>query len=175
MIKPLNKKQKNQKVNQRFPLIRILPNSNKGVSPVIATILLIGMVIVIGLIIFLWLRSLTQEAVTKFDKNVELVCGDVQFDAGYSGGILTVSNIGNIPIYGIQIKISQDKSYETKDLNTLTGKWPDAGLNPGKVFSDDLNINAESITLIPILIGSSQSGEKSYACDESRYGQEIIL
>ena len=160
---------------KKFPLIQILPNSKKGVSPVIATILLIGMVIVIGLIIFLWLRSLTQEAVTKFDKNVELVCGDVQFDAGYSGGILTVSNIGNIPIYGIQIKISQDKSYETKDLNTLTGKWPDAGLNPGKVFSDDLNINAESITLIPILIGSSQSGEKSYACDESRYGQEIIL
>ena len=77
MIKSL----KNSQKNQRIPLIRILPNSKKGVSPVIATILLIGIVIVIGLIIFLWLRSLTQEAVTKFDKNVELFCEDFNFDA----------------------------------------------------------------------------------------------
>ena len=171
MIKRLNKKQK----NQRFFSLNFLEKNQKGVSPVIATILLIGIVIVIGLIIFLWLRSLTQEAVTKFDKNVELVCDDVQFDAGYSGGILTVSNIGNIPIYGIKIKILQDKGYETKDLNALSGKWPDAGLNPGKVFSDIINLNAESITLTPILIGSAQSGEKSYTCGESRYGREIIL
>lgn len=149
--------------------------NKKGVSPVIATILLIGVVIVIGLIIFLWLRGLTQEAVTKFDKNVELVCDDVQFDGSYSGGILTISNIGNIPIYEVKIKILKDKNYETKNLNTLTGKWPDAGLNPGRVFSDNIDIEAESIILIPILVGSAQSGEKSHTCDELRYGQEIIL
>jgi len=171
MIKPLNKKQK----NQRFFSPDFFKKNKKGVSPVIATILLIGIVIVIALIIFLWLRSLTQEAVTKFDKNVELVCDEVQFDASYSGGMLTVSNIGNVPIYGIKIKILQDKSFETKNLNTLTEKWPDAGLNPGKVFSDILNFEAESVTLTPILIGSAQSGEKSYACDESRYGKEIAL
>ena len=153
----------------------IKPLNKRGVSPVIATILLIGIVIVIGLIIFLWLRGLTQEAITKFDKNVELVCDDVQFDGSYSGGTLTVSNIGNIPIYEIKIKILQDKDYETKNLNTLTGEWPDAGLNPGRVFSDNINIVAESIILIPVLVGSAESGEKSYTCDESRHGLEIIL
>ena len=153
----------------------IKPLNKRGVSPVIATILLIGIVIVIGLIIFLWLRGLTQEAITKFDKNVELVCDDVQFDGSYSGGTLTVSNIGNIPIYEIKIKILQDKNYETKNLNTLTGEWPDAGLNPGRVFSDNINIVAESIILIPVLVGSAESGEKSYTCDESRHGLEIIL
>jgi len=39
----------------------------KGVSPVIATVLLIAMVVVIALIIFLWFRGLTKEAITKFD------------------------------------------------------------------------------------------------------------
>ena len=165
MIKSFNKMQK----------LKTLPNSNKGVSPVIATVLLIAMVIVIGLIIFLWLRGLTQEAVTKFDKNVELVCNDVQFESSYSGGILTISNIGNVPIYEIKIKIQQDKSYETKKLDALSGKWPDAGLNPGRIFSDSINLNAKSIVLIPVLIGNAKSGEKSYVCDESRYGQEITL
>ena len=153
----------------------IKPLKKKGVSPVIATVLLIGIVIIIGVIIFLWLRGLTQEAVTKFDKNVELVCDDVQFDASYSAGKLVVSNIGNVPIYEIEIKLLQNKNYETKNLNTFSQKWPDAGLNPGRVFSDDITINAESIILIPILIGSAESGEKSYTCDESRYGHEIII
>jgi len=158
MIKPLNK-----------------TKNKRGVSPVIATVLLIGMVIVIGLIIFLWLRGLTQEAITKFDKNVELVCDDIQFNADYFGGTLTISNIGNIPIYEIKIKILQNKNYETKSLNTFSGKWPDTGLNPGRVFSDEIIIEGESIVLTPVLIGSAQSGEKSYTCDESRYGHEIIL
>ena len=153
----------------------IKPLNKRGVSPVIATILLIAMVIVIALILFLWLRGLTQEAVTKFDKNVELVCGDIQFDADYSAGRLTVSNIGNIPIYDIKIKILDDKNYETKNLNTLSSNWPNTGLNPGKVFSDDISVTGESITLIPVLIGRGESGEKSYTCDESRYGYEIIL
>ena len=38
--------------------------NKKGVSPVIATVLLIAIVIVIGLIIFLWFRSLTKDALT---------------------------------------------------------------------------------------------------------------
>ena len=45
----------------------------RGVSPVIATILLIGIVIVIALIVFLWLRGMQQEAITKFEgMNVEI-------------------------------------------------------------------------------------------------------
>jgi len=39
----------------------------KGLSPVIATMLLIAIVVVIGLIIFLWFRGMTEEAITKFD------------------------------------------------------------------------------------------------------------
>ena len=45
-----------------------------GLSPVIATVLLVGLVVVSGLIIFMWFRGLTQEAVVKFDQNIQLVC-----------------------------------------------------------------------------------------------------
>jgi|TARA_B100001971_G_C18223406_1_gene558735 flagellin-like protein len=155
----------------------IKPLNKKAVSPVIATVLLIGLVIVIALIIFLWFKGLTQEAITKFDKNVELVCDDVKFEADYSEGILSISNIGNTPIYGIKVKISESENYETKDLNDLS-EWPSTGLNQGRTFSGDISFNianADSITLIPVLVGSSESGERTYTCDEERYGQIINL
>ena len=47
----------------------------RGVSPVIAVILLIALVVVIGVIIFFWFKSMTQEAVVKFEnENIKVVC-----------------------------------------------------------------------------------------------------
>ncbi len=77
----------------------------RGISPVIATVLLIAMVVVIGLIVFLWFRGMIEEEGTKFGKNVKLVCDDVNFEASYSGGVLSILNIGNTPIYKMKIKI----------------------------------------------------------------------
>ncbi len=149
----------------------------RGVSPVVATVLLIAMVIVIALIIFLWFRGMARETITKFDgTNIELVCGDVKFEASYSGGILYVSNIGNVPIYGMKIKISGDGSHVTKDLKDIS-TWLDTGLNQGGTFSGDISTEvgtAKEITLIPVLIGTSEKGDKTYVCDEKQHGYEII-
>ena len=63
----------------------------KGVSPVIATVLLVAMVVVLALIVFFWFKGLTKEAVTKFGgTNIEIVCNDVSFSSEYSNGVLTV-------------------------------------------------------------------------------------
>jgi len=150
----------------------------KGVSPIIATILLIALVIIIGVIIFFWMKSMTQEAVTKFDnQNIEMVCNNVNFYATYSGGILYLSNNGNIPIYDFKIKIEDDGSYSTSELSNLTDnlKFPETGLNPGGAFSGDVNVgNPEKITLIPILIGKNEQGEeRTYTCEGM--GQEIVI
>lgn len=150
--------------------------NKKGVSPVIATILLVGIVMIMGLIIFVWLRGLAGETVTKFDKNAELVCEEIQFEASYSTGELSISNIGNIPIFQMKIKISNKGNFETSNLNTLTEIWPEVGLNQGKIFSDTISFTgAEKIVLIPVILGSSRDGEKSFACDEARFGYEISL
>lgn len=54
----------------------------KGVSPVIATVLLIGIVIALSLIVFIWMSTFIGETITKFDgENVELVCDKVEIDA----------------------------------------------------------------------------------------------
>src|SRR3989344_838916 len=89
----------------------------EGVSPVIATVLLVTMVVVIALIIFLWFRGINKEAITKFDgTNVEIICSDVRFDASYSSGVLYVINNGNVPMYSMKMKISDAGSFSTTDL-----------------------------------------------------------
>ena len=150
----------------------------RGLSPVIATVLLVAMVVVIALIIFLWFRGLTEEAVTKFGgTNIKLVCRDVQFDVSYLGGVLSLSNIGNVPIFGIKAKISSQGSYETKDLRDLGDNWLEVGLPQGGVFTEDLSgefSGVDDVVLIPVLRGKAERGEKAYVCDE-QYGKEILI
>lgn len=147
--------------------------NKKGISPVIATVLLIAMVVVIGLIIFLWFSSITREAITKFDgTNIELVCADVDFDASYDSGFLSIKNSGNVPIFGMKMKILKEGSHEIKDITNFDS------LNQGGTFSGDISsdvIGANKIILIPVLIGSSKEGEKTFMCNENQYGYEIII
>jgi len=151
----------------------------RGVSPVIATVLLVVMVIVLALIVFLWFRGLTKESITKFGgTNIELVCEDVSFSADYTSGTLIISNSGNVPIFGISVKIEKPGSHETKEIKNLSTRWPATGLKQGGVYtSEDLSSQfsgATRIVLIPILVGSSENGERTHVCEE-RQGQELAL
>ncbi|MFH1801370.1 MAG: archaellin/type IV pilin N-terminal domain-containing protein [archaeon] len=147
--------------------------NKRGLSPVIATVLLIGIVVVIGLVIFLWFRSITQESIIKFDQNIKIICDKVNFQSSYSGGILYISNNGNIPIFNMRIKLSENGNYVTEDL----GGWPSSGLNSGDTYSYNIASQISSyneITLIPVLLGSSKTGDRTFLCEE-RYGNEIKL
>src|SRR3989344_1341036 len=152
----------------------------RGVTPVVATTLLVGIVIVIALIVFFWFRSLKDETCLKFEQNIELVCKDVEFFADYDLdlGDLYVSNTGNVPIFGMKIKIEGDAGFTTFDLNEYG--WLGIGLNQGNAFSgnilSEVSGNPTSITLIPTLMGSCGSdGNKIYICNEENYGYKIPL
>ncbi len=153
-------------------------NGKQGVSPVVATILLVSITIIIALIVFLWFRGLKGETCLKFDQNIELVCKNVQFFADYNNGELYISNTGNVPIFGIKVKVDGVTSYETFDLSEMG--FPGTGLNQGGTFSKDISSkissDTASVTLIPVLIGSCGSqGEKTYMCNEKDYGYKIPL
>lgn len=150
--------------------------NKKGVSPVIATILLVALVMIIALIVFQWMKGFTKEAVTKFDgTNIELVCDDIQFDASYSDGTLTISNLGNVPIYNFNVKSEFAGGHDTLDLKTENPDFN--GLSQGGIFSGDIPFTNEptTITLIPILLGVNKDGEqKTQACEE-RQGKKIFI
>jgi flagellin-like protein len=151
--------------------------SEKGLSPVIATVLLVTLTVVIALIVFLWIRGMTQETITKFgDQNIQLVCGQVSFDASYDQDTLYISNPGNVPIFDMNIKVMGDGSHQTLDLREQSTSWPEVGLSQGGVFSDaSLTLSGNEIILIPVLLGDSKEGRKTYACDEGQYGYQLII
>jgi len=144
----------------------------KGVSPVIATVLLIAMVVVIAMIIFMWLKGLTQESIIKFDKNIELSCFDVAFsvESGTTGVI--IENTGDVPIFSLKVQEESGRSYETKNIDQLDSDWPNVGLNPGEIYESSWSLLGDSATFIPVLAGTSDDGDKSYTCDK-KWGVEF--
>ena len=129
---------------------------NRGLSPVIATVLLIAIVIIIGLILFLWFRGITKESVTKFGgENIELVCDRVQFDADYNAGIFYFSNTGNVPIYDLDLEIYKNRGYESYKISKIAIDeiWPKKGITQGKSYSGnellELRITANENTPMP--------------------------
>ena len=150
---------------------------DKGLQPVVATVLLVVMVLIIALIVFLWFRGLTEETITKFGgENVKMVCDDVYFEADYSGTTLYLSNSGNIPIFGMELKAYKTGSHTSEDLRKLSEDiWPSAGLNQGGTFSDDISVDADELVLVPVLIGESENGKKTYVCDEAQHGVSLKI
>ena len=158
-------------------------NKKRGVSPVVATVLLISIVLVIAAIIFFWARGFVAEEGTKFEKNVRLVCEDISFRAGYSGGYLSVVNQGDVPIFRVKLKIVRAGGHQTKDISDYTDlspDWPYTGLNQAEIFSGASSTmgsdfsGATEVVVIPALLGKTGKGEKVYVCDE-RHGYKIKL
>jgi flagellin-like protein len=146
-----------------------------GVSPIIATILLIGIVLAMASIIFLWMRGFVKEEGTKFGKNVVLVCDDINFKASYDSGQLAITNQGNVPIFRVKVKEYAKGGYTTKDITDLSSKWMSAGLKQGEVFSDSVSFSGVTkLKVIPVLLGSTGKGEKVYTCADN-YGYDISI
>jgi flagellin-like protein len=153
--------------------------NHKGLSPIVTTVLLIVLTLVIIAIIFLWFRGMVTEGVTKFGKNIQLVCGDVVFDATYDSGIFNVVNSGNIPLYSLDVKITSGDGYQTRSIKDFAGavSWPTTGLKQGSTFSADIGGEMNSPTkleVFPVLIGTSTNGKKTFTCG-GQYGQTIVF
>lgn len=151
----------------------------RGVSPVIATILLVGIVMALATVVFFWFRSFIHESNLKFGQDVSLSCPQVQFTSQYNGGELQLSNTGNVPIYSFSVQINQaGGAYTTKDISILANTWPDFGLVQGSAFSQDVSgqiSGAKSLYVIPILRGALKNGQqKSYTCP-NKYGETVSV
>jgi FlaG/FlaF family flagellin (archaellin) len=165
-----------KKRGRKNKILKIFPTKNRktGLSPVIATVLLIAIVIVIALIIFLWARGFVKEEGIKFSKNIKLVCQDVEFEASYQDGVLSIVNTGYVPIYRVKLKIFSEGSFRTKELTVADDSWPDFGVKQGETYKTSIPITESRFIIIPVLIGSSGSGQKIYTCEDN-YGYEIKL
>jgi flagellin-like protein len=144
----------------------------RGLSPVMATILLIAIAVVLAVIIFLWARNFLEESITKNDRKVEQSCEDVFFKAEAYGGNLYVENTGTIPIYRVEMQLKRVFG----DVTQIPA-WSGTGIAQGETEDAPLPPEVESgdtIVVIPILLGETDTQKKPHPCDES-YGVEVTV
>jgi len=132
----------------------------RGISPVVATVLLIVIVIILALIIFLWAKGFVKESIMKEGENVKFVCEDVSLELSYSDNILRISNNGNVPVYRVELK--GKKGGSIKNINIPEDK--NTGIRIGKSWELSLSESYEEIYVYPVILGKLGNREKPYTC-----------
>ncbi len=145
----------------------------RGLSPVIASVLLIAIALVVATMIFIWAKNFVKEKTLKFDEPIENSCQNVKFsaeaDLNSADEELTISvnNIGNVAIYGAEIRRKIAGSNEN-----LGAGYFDNGLSPGigksivlDVADKDVRISDE-LSIIPILLGETKDYNKPHVCSD---------
>ena len=132
----------------------------KGLSPVIATVLLISIVIVLALIVLLWARGFIKEVVEKEGISAEQACGEIALDASISDGTeMNIINKGNIPVYRIEVIVKKgfSSTREAFEIGLSTGQ------STTQQLSNDIEENDE-VEIIPAVLGTAKNQETIYTC-----------
>lgn len=149
--------------------------TKRGLSPVIASVLLIALVLVLASIIFLWARGFVSEQIEKFGQPVDAICDDVAFDVEKVQEVaslkLEIVNRGNVDIYSFDIK-----GYDNKG-NSWIQNFPLLKVDVGKASNEIVKFEGspEKIIIYPALLGNvkGKSINKVFTCTEQ--GKTIIL
>jgi len=150
-----------------------------GLSPVIATVLLVMLVLFLAAIVFLWARGFISEQIEKFGRPVEDQCNLIDFDVAVVQGAmgpyaLEVVNHGNIDIYRLEIKKTLGGNSEvTKFKFNIPAGEPKKG--DALLMMSDAGKTPDSITVYPALIGNvrGKDSNKVFTCIE--LGQKIPI
>lgn len=134
--------------------------NKKGISPVIATVLLISIALIIGAIIFIWASFFIKENIQKNGESIATVCDRVDLEASISGNTLNIINNGDVPVYKLALNIGDSQNLVVKNYGEIN-------LGSGQSKTIDLTeTNVVSIT--PILKGIKNDAETDYTCDKKQ-------
>ena len=159
--------------------------NKRGVSPVVATVLLIVIVVVLGAIIFIWARGFLSESATKGDRVVENSCEDINFEVQLvdsasqcgGGGAIDINNIGNIPIYGAKVLKYDDATGAIDSLaladETFVGGTVTVGRSSYVCLSGITLSSGDKFRIIPKLLAEKESRKIVYTCPE-KDGQTVV-
>jgi len=145
----------------------------KGVSPVVATVLLIAIVIIIAIIIFLWAKAFVSERAQKFNRAIELSCDDVNFEAGVfdrnpdpliEDYVLDIVNRGNVPIYGFEVKDFTNPGTVLKKT-TLQGTIVIG--QSGEIDLGEDVTSGDKLLIVPKILGETDAGTVAHLCTDN--------
>lgn len=139
----------------------------RGLSPVIASVLMVLLVLVLSSIIFLWARGFIGEQIEKFGQPIEGYCDRVEFRVSRQGNNLEVTNYGNVDIRHLELEKIRGGNSETErftfqvDAQESLSGYVDFNMADGEA--------PEKVVVYPALIGNIQgSGSNSvFTCINS--------
>ncbi len=126
----------------------------KGISPIIATAILVALVVSLAVIVWLFLSGFVSEIVVKQGKPAATICVDnVKISAAISGGQLTILNEGQVPLAGFIVKSGG------------SGKYYPLPLNVGESGTVSINCVGKA-QVIPEILGRGKKTNKKklFAC-----------
>jgi flagellin-like protein len=154
--------------------------TKKALSPVVASVLLVALVLVLAMIIYLWASAFLPEKLQKDlgggAAPIEDACKEVQFSAQYESGNVYVLNEGNVPLHGAEIGVK--KGFGSLEFTDFTGGQYIT--KTGETNQFDLSSLAidtgNEIVIVPVLLGESTktSEKKAFICDQ-QYGKSIVV
>jgi len=141
----------------------------KGLSPVVATLILVVVVVSLSSIVFMWARSLIGEAITKNGVPAEQACEEISLSATYyaSDGRLQISNNADISVSKLSVAIESggDFSEELKDVKVLAGDSVEI-----RIISGGTNVE-----IVPWITGEKSGNVKGFfQCENTVVRAEIM-
>jgi len=183
LVKMIFKKNK-----KNFLFSRIFPNSRKGISVVIGYVLLITFAIVMGGIIYQWMKTYIPKDSLECDDGVsifvkEYSCNDLELN-------LTLKNNGRFDVAGYFIHATNDSSQELAviDLSQDIIKGGDkvgsiirfslVDDNPMKPNDEKINLfklssEIYSIEIIPVRFQIEENKKRLVSCGTSKIKEKI--
>ncbi|MBU0907820.1 MAG: hypothetical protein KKD18_02145 [Nanoarchaeota archaeon] len=141
--------------------------AKRGLSPVVATALLVSITLILAVIIFFWAREFIGESINKAGSAIENSCELVDYAVEARGGQLFVTNMGTVPIYALEMRVSG--LGEVKSIGK-TGATIANGQSANWTLPSQATIGDVIIT-VPILLGETTTEQVAHVCDAD-YGRE---
>jgi flagellin-like protein len=149
----------------------------RGLSPVIATVLLIAIAIVIAVIIFLWARSFVGEQTQKFGEPIDRSCAEIDFDAEVvdsNPDVIDVINRGNVPLYGVKLRKKGSGTIEDVGAGELEGVIQVGETGQIDVRGGSGVSEGDEVIVVPMIWGESGEFRKTHTCSDD-YGVETTV
>lgn len=151
----------------------MIKEDKKAISPIIATVLLIALVVSASAMIYAWSKSFIAEQLEKFGDPIEIICDSVKITAQLSRAgseyELLINNQANVDIPQVNIK-AYDKGRTYVRTFPADGSTLAQKAGTGKVIFTLASFgdieSASKFDVTPLLIGKGKSGTKLHPCTD---------
>lgn len=141
----------------------------RGVSPVVATVLLIAITIVLAAIVFFWARTFLAEGAQKQGRAVELACDRLDFEASLTAVgdsmQLDVLNRGNVPLYGLVLKLLDRGSVIPHEVSLSVNVGESVSIPLDSATYGEVN----EVLVVPVLLAEQgdDGNRVTYPCPDT--------